>query len=202
MPLAKPAIELIVRGWFVGRLLGMVTDPTETSGSTVRSVLKGSPVVAALPWPVLRHGQQPQLHKRQYRLEWLPAYLEHVGMAMMLLSQDEHALDGYEELYRIGEDYRDHISSLIVDGVTLAGTEAQVVGASPDERNADFLAAVDEITTTISDADADAKRNLVADYSLFRKVPFGHELFPMFNAQLGEIRREIETTKVEEPVRG
>ena len=198
IPLPKPSIEAIVRGWFVGRLLGMVTDPTEVDGVKVRTTKAGQPIVHAMPWPLLRHGREPMLHR--HRMEWLPALLEHVGMSMMLLSQDEHALDGYQALFDIGAYPEAHIESLIMDGVTAAGAASQIVGSSPDERKTDFVAALGEILVSYQRAVEDDVHNFVGDFAVFRKIAFGQELFPMFVEQVGDIQRRVE--RVETATRG
>jgi hypothetical protein len=195
IPLPKPSIEMIVRGWYAGVLLGMVEGPTETSGPVVKTVDSfGRPMVAALPWPLLRHGKQPLLHR--HRSEWLPALLEHVAMAMMLLSQDPHALDGYQALYDLGKVAEDHISEFILKGVTPAGTKAQVLGDTPEQRKADFVTAIGEGVATCEDAKTDARPKLVSPYDSFRTITFGYELMPTFHDQLVELRGIVESTEL------
>jgi len=201
IPLPKPSIEMIVRGWFVGRLLGMVTDFTEVAGATVNTVdAFGAPSVAQLPWPLLRHGAQTQLH--HHRLEWLPALLEHSVMAMMLLSQDPHALDAYEALFKIGQTAETLVRDFIVQGVTKTGAKAQVVGSTAEERKSDFFQAVGEVRASFDNISSGVAPKLVADFSTFSNIPFGYELFPMFNQQLEFLQRQIESTAINSETRG
>ena len=87
IPLPLPATESIVRGWFMGRLLGLITDPSPSTGPHVHGRDEfGREKIAAFPWPLLRHGRSHDLDDPDYIDEWLPAILEHLPLALMMLS--------------------------------------------------------------------------------------------------------------------
>ena len=82
IPLAQPAIDSIIRGWFVGRLLGLVPDPQPNQPIVVRWHDHRTPPVprnSQFPSPLLREGYQS--HLELANAEWLPALLEHLGLA-------------------------------------------------------------------------------------------------------------------------
>ena len=197
IPLQLPATESIVRGWFVGRLLGLITDPTPSTGPHVHTRDEfGREKIVAFPWPLLRHGQCPDLHDSDYRGEWLPALLEHLPLAMMMLSQDELALGAYEETVRLGRHAGGAIRQFITQGTTASSNMAQVSGNTQDERQIAFKEAIDDIRQGYLELDETAAERLSGDHRAFRAIPFGHELFPVYCSILDDLHRIAEEIRL------
>ena len=187
VPLPRGAIESIVRGWFVGRLLGLITDPTPPS-SGPRVHFKNDHLrdeVAEFPWPLLHHSRTEDLHDRKD--EWLPALLEHLPMAMMMLSQNEHALDAYEQTYQLGRQATSHLKRFIVEGPEPSDPKPQVKGDTVEERKASFKNATDKIKRHYVELDESTDEMRAGDYGSFCAIPFGRELFVMVRQELDKL---------------
>jgi hypothetical protein len=200
IPLPQPSIDAIIRGWFVGRLLGLITAPTISEPMTVRTTDQfGAPKVATLPWPLLRHGKQRKLHQDSYRLEWLPALLEHIGLAMMLVSQQPHILDGYEMMFKLGQDSSDILSTWIRTGDTPAGRDqvTQVRGSSPDERKANVVTALTSLRDVYMQRSRDTESKLVDNFETFMTVPYGFELISPIVTQLAILEADVANQSTE-----
>jgi hypothetical protein len=194
IPLPDPAVVNMVRGWFTGRLLGLITAPTEQKPFTIVGIDEfGAPRVDAFPWPLLRHGQQPRLHKEANRLEWLPALLEHIGLAMMALNQDPHALDAYERLFHLGKNSAEQLAEWISTGETIAGCghPTQVTGADPSERRKSVLHALTVLREMYATREEGSASKLVANFETFRTLPYGYELTPLILECLSELEGDI-----------
>ena len=200
IPLPQPSIDAIVRGWFVGRLLGLVTAPGAADGMTLRTTDQfGAPKVATLPWPLLRHGKQRKLHQDAYRLEWLPAILEHVGLAMMLVSQQPHILDGYEMMFKLGQDSSDILSTWIRTGDTPAGRDqsTQVHGTNPDERKASVVTALTSLREVYMQRSRETEAKLVENFETFMTIPYGYEFTPTIVTQLATLEADVANQSTE-----
>ncbi len=199
IPLPKPAIESIVRGWFVGRLLGLITDPTPSTGPHVHTRDDfGNEEIAAFPWPLLRHGRNDELEEPESIDEWLPAILEHLPLAMMMLSQDPHALDAYEQTFRLGHGTKKakaDVKRFITKGETASSNPAQITGDTEQDRRNNFDAAIKEIREAYIDLDDATKELRSGDYSDFCDIAFGRELFGIVHQELDAIHEMVAPTR-------
>ena len=196
IPLPPPAIASIVRGWFVGRLLGLVTDPTSSSAPHIHTRDEfGRERIAAFPWPLLRHGRTSQLADEYHKHEWLPALLEQLPMSMMMLSQDEHALDAYEEIFRLGQRAESEIKQFVTHGTTSSSNNAQVYGDTEEDRKNIFKEAIHHIKQGYLELDEATPEQLAGDYLAFNAVPFGRELFPTIREELDIIHNMIDSMR-------
>ena len=191
IPLPQMSINSICKGWFLGRLLGVVTNPTETEAIKVWTRDRiGQPVAAAMPWPVLRHGAVARLDRSAHRGELLPAMLEHFALAMMLVAQDDTILDGYEALFKLGQDAEDHITAWIEDGETPIGqnTDAKLAATDPQARKEELLGALSQLTSLLASREEEGDRmSSMSKYETFCLVPFGHELIPTQQTAINEL---------------
>ena len=202
VPLPPPTVRTLVRGWFAGRLLGVITDCTPRCGPQIHYADDYDRWhTAEFPWPLLRHGREAdfggELADPDYKLEWLPALLEHLPVAMMMLSQDEHALDAYEQTYRLGDHAKRAVESFVVTGAFSPDCEPMIYGDAPDERKEDFKLALSEILEDYKELDSRTEELLNSDYRSFRKVPFGQELLPLIADELHKLKDTIESIKME-----
>ena len=196
IPLPLPAIASIIRGWFVGRLLGLVTDPTSSSGPHIHTRDEfGRERIAAFPWPLLRHGRTAQLADGYHKHEWLPALLEQLPMSMMMLSQDEHALDAYEEMFRLGQRAESETKQFITHGTTSSSNDAQVHGETEEDRKRIFKEAIHHIKQGYLELDEATSEHLAGDYLAFFAVPFGRELFPLIREELDTLHNMADSMR-------
>ncbi len=199
IPLPLPAIELIVRGWFVGRLLGLITDPTPSTGPKVHTRDEfGNQEIAAFPWPLLRHGRNSELGKQGRKAELLPAILEHLPMAMMMLSQDPHALDAYEQTFRLGHGTKkaqEEVARFITEGETASSNPAQITGDTEQDRRTNFNTAINEARKGYIELDKATKELRSGDYSDFCDIAFGRELFGIVHQELDAIHEMVAPTR-------
>lgn len=190
IPLTQPTIQQIVRGWFVGRLLGVVTSATANEPFTVQHEVDGRLRSARLPWPLLRHRDVPELHARPYQAEWLPAILEHLALAMMMFGHDPSSLDGYEQLFRLGERADSLLADWVSEGCTPTGSTdgVQLRGSTEAERKDNLL----ESLTTLRDVFAKRRDQTIVskDWETFVTIPFGYELLPLIVDELDTLRAD------------
>ena len=181
VPVVQPVLKWMISGWFVGRLLGLVEPPTETEPIEIGYVDAGVPARASFPWPTLRHGKNPNLQDSP--VEWLPAILEHLGLAMMLISHRPAALTAYDKLYQLGRSSRSTLQTWVLQGSTAGAlVKPMVTGSTPQERK-DAL--VQRITTLIPQYQTKVLLN--PDPAIFYKqTGFGFELE-------SEIAKELQT---------
>jgi hypothetical protein len=199
IPLPPPSVRKIATGWFTGRLLGLVTDATETEGFKVHYKENSFESIAPLPWPLLNHRDENDLHMKSHQTEWLPALLEHVGLAMMLFGQNPAILDGYEQLYRLGARSSSVMEAWILDAVlpTSTGSAPQIQGLTAEERKANATRAIEVLSGVYEKRRAETV--LAGEWDRFVQVPFGYELFPMMIdtlSALGSRIKNIETEQV------
>lgn len=190
IPLPWPSVEKITRGWFVGRMLGLVTAATESEGFKVRYKDLDRDVFAPLPWPLLYHREGNDLHQRSKSQAWLPALLEHVGLAMMLVGQDRDALEGYEQLYRLGVRGTTVLEGWILDGTlpTAGGDAPQATGTDAETRKASVLNVLGELAKSYEKR---REMPVVGDWERFMQLPFGWELFPMIIDVLTDTAKSV-----------
>jgi len=182
IPLPQSSIDAIIRGWSLGRLLGVVTDPGELEPVKIWARDQvGNPTAAAMPWPVLRHGKSSRLDRPSHRGELLPAFLEHFGLAMMLVSQDDTILDGYQALFELGQNAEDAIERWIHDGETPVGQSVKPMlgGTDAQGRQDDMLNALSSLAGVMTERyDSGLRLAGVKKYEQFAQVPYGWEIIP------------------------
>ncbi len=191
IPLPAPSVRKIALGWFTGRLLGLVTDATETEGFKVHHHENGIDAAAALPWPLLNHRDQSELHMKSHQMQWLPSLLEHVGLAMTLLGHEPRALDGYEQLFRLGSRSSSVVESWVIDGVlpVKTGGKPQISGTTAEERKAAAETALDAMVGSYQTKHADTL--VLGEWDRFLKIPYGFELYPLIIETLGAMRTHV-----------
>jgi hypothetical protein len=197
IPLTQPAIEAITRGWYAGRLLGLVSAPRDNTAMTVHwKDDKGKSTAHALPWPLLRDGLKGQPELESVREDWLPALLEHLGLAMMLWAGQPAILDGYEDLHRIGMlegTSRSALNEWIRTGVqpVESGLPTQITGVTAEERRAAVQRAVDTLVDRLKTREKEAVNRTTADYGEFIRIPYGSELLGMMITQLERLAANV-----------
>ena len=216
IPLTDAAVDAMIRGWFLGRLLGLITDLTDSTGPVIHFTdTQGDKRQAPFPWPLLHHGRQPHLHN--HKTEWLPALLEHLPMAMMILSQelarDAQALHAYDAMYGLGlKDTADtEIQSFLSYGCNTHdfGPQKQLQNALDefasrqeaddlDRRKKALHLALEELQGTYIKLIEKSNRYVRGSkYEQFAAIPFGAELFESFVTQLGKLQSWIDQSEEE-----
>lgn len=202
IPLTSTALLGVAKGWFLGRSLGAVSSASATEPFVVSHRTAGGIGRARLPWPVLRHGSVPELHSPVYGAEWLPALLEHLPLAMMMLGDEPEALDGYEQLFQLGQSASTHIREWVSNGATPTGekcslhdrVESSTGVAAADERKR----LLDEQFSSLIRVLGSRRREavLVPTWQDFIKVPYGYDLIPTLEdalTSLVQITAAVET---------
>ena len=218
IPLTDTALDSMIRGWFLGRLLGLITDPTPSTGLEIHFTNRqGDKSHAPFPWPLLHHGRQPVFHT--HKTEWLPALLEHLPMSMMNMSQelsrDSQGLHAYDALYELGQkDTADaEIQTFLTSGCNTLQTAPQKElekalkeftrgqdGDELDRRKKTLRHALDGLATTYEKLTKKSNRYLHGNkYDEFAAIPFGTELFESIATQLGELKSWIDQSEEESP---
>jgi hypothetical protein len=205
VPLTAPALLAVSKGWFLGRSLGAVSNATENEPFVVSYKSPGGIARAALPWPVLRHGAVPELHSTAYGAEWLPALLEHLPLTMMMLGDDPRALDGFEQLFQLGQSANTHVQAWVLDGATPTGTRCELHDkvtdshgpGAPEERKKLLDDRLDSVMRGLDNRRRETV--LLPEWKDFIKVPYGYELIPTFQEALSsliQITATVETGTV------
>lgn len=177
VPVAPQVLDSFIRGWFVGRMLGLIPDPDETNGFRISYLDDiGTVKTAAFPWPLIRCGQWGNtLASPIHRLEWLPAILESLTLAYTLYPTNPSILEAYDHLFHYGVE-RATVSSWLATGshpATVAPT--QVAGADPQERHA---AVIDGLRTTKGIYQSKLSEPIPRDEDRFFTLPYGLSLYP------------------------
>jgi hypothetical protein len=194
IPLPSPSIDQITRGWFIGRLLGIVSNATDTEPFRVQYLYQGLTRQADLPWPLLRHRDAPNLHMSSHQAEWLPALFEQMALATMMVGQWPNILDGYEQLFHLGVRSRDIIEEWLQEG-TVKGldiSKAQVKGVDLAERKAALSNAIEKLQRVyIQKSDTSL---LVSDWERFVQIPYGRELYERITGTLQAFAQQVQST--------
>lgn len=191
IPVAPQVLDAMVKGWFAGRMLGIIPNPSATDGFTIGDLDSiGQPTMARFPWPLLRCGAaENTLVTQSRRLEWLPAILESLGLAFTLLPTEPRVLDAYNRLYRIGRD-PSYIEQWIETGLSpTALGDSQVSGSTPAERHD---AVITGLRGTIVIYEQLIAAPVVKDREHFYHLPFGRSLFPQI---LMSLKSLVDDTK-------
>jgi hypothetical protein len=127
IPVRPRVRKSLIRGWIVGRLLGLISAPQEDPSvkeSTIgpKIIYKGRE--AQFLWPPTYRGDLNALVRapRQH----LPAILESMSVAMLLSGQSADVMGAYEALYILGEKYESIIQKYIQTG----SSEGEIAGAA------------------------------------------------------------------------
>jgi hypothetical protein len=192
VPVVAPVLQLMVRGWFVGRILGLVKAPTETD--PIELAYRTPDLAwstAAFPWPLLRHGDNPDLHARPS--EWMAAIFEHLVVAMMTVGSDPSALVAYDELYKLGRTSESLVQQWILHPESIVSPAApRASGETPQQRRASLLDTIERLIPAypgIAALDPDPN-------GFYTQVPYGAELDHLIGAELlsvSEMVRRCET---------
>jgi hypothetical protein len=101
IPVEPSALDAMIRGWGIGRILGMIPDPTRDNGFAIAR----SQGDACFPWPLLcGDGIVDPLNV----VSWLPMVLESLPIAFAMYPLDTASLDAYDELYLLGQTQRNN----------------------------------------------------------------------------------------------
>lgn len=188
VPVSPGVLQSMIKGWFLGRAFGLIDNPTSSDGFSI-----GSPRgTKKFPWPLLRCGHlDDRLANKTHQWDWLPAVLESLGLAYMLVPTEPDVLDAYDELFVLGRDGEVHMDQWMTTG-TIDGAvcEPRVTYSGANETTFDALH-----TAFVQNKEVTAKRhagaNLRADPSEFARVDFGHAMYPNIVAALSELISEI-----------
>ncbi len=178
VPVAPHTLDLMIRGWVVGRLLGRISDPDPARGFRIAFVddTLGRPASAGFPWPLLHWGRQAFLADRSMVRDWLPALLETLGIGYALFESQPDILRGYDELYKLGGSPA--LQQWIRGGDAgpqAEGGEKQVDGSDVPSRRSNALETLKAFIKPYED-DIE-KTRLVAHPGEFFSVRYGFDLF-------------------------
>jgi hypothetical protein len=185
-PVSPAVLDQMIRGWFTGRLLGIIPDPTAQQGFQIGYERYGEIKRARFPWPLLRGG--PELIDRSLRREWLPGLLETLVISFVLVAAETDSVDAYDELWKLGGSSA--LRGWIVEGKSVAAlTTPQVNGSTAQERKDHVLDALvqmrepyhHELTSTA----------VVDDPAQFFRIPYGFELYPRLLSALDSLEAGI-----------
>lgn len=190
VPVAPQVLDHMIQGWFVGRMLGAIPDPTRSDGFTIASLDEFDKVVETpFPWPLLRNGTWgDEFANSTHRLEWLPAILEHLGLAYALLPTNSGILDPYERMFDLGLR-----RGVVLDWILTGRFEAQIAdpqvhGATPEERRASVVEGIRRSQDTYA---AHMSRQLSGQREHFFSLPYGRSVYPLITKALENILNSI-----------
>ena len=188
VPVSPGVLQSMIKGWFLGRAFGLIDNPSVSDGFSI-----GSPRGRKrFPWPLLRCGHLDQgLANQTHQWDWLPAILETLGLAYMLVPTEPGVLDAYDELFLLGRDGEVHMDKWMSSG-TIDGAicNPRVPHSGANETTFDALHSA-LVKNKKAIAERHAGTNLSADASEFFRVDFGHALYPNIVAALSELISEI-----------
>jgi len=225
IPVHEPVRRAMIRGWYIGRFLGLIPDPTPNNGfeiSTVRMPTKsnGDSDVAtmhgveAFPWPLLRGRIDTGSHSVT---AWLPAILESLSLAFALFPGNQSIIQGYEELYLLGQTNRElaaagqpmrytsvgaELGHWLTDGsASCFNVNPQDHADNPTSRKAKAIACFKSYQGSVEKKNAN---DLQFDPDHFWNQPFGSDLFPeIIHVLRSELIPAIESwTEVDDAERG
>lgn len=178
VPLAPENLEKMIAGWFVGRLLGRISDPDPQVGFEIAYKDEVGIKLARFPWPLLRSGSL-SLASPESKNQWLPAILESLGLAYVMYATEPELVVAYDEMFRLGTG--EALSTWVISGDSgpaAPRVQSQLAGTTLDERKASAvkaLVAMHESFKSIND-----NQQLLADSTYFFQIPFGFELFERY----------------------
>jgi hypothetical protein len=195
VPVHPVVLSSMIRGWITGRMLGLIPDPDETEGFVVRRAGRDD---AVFPWPPLHGPIDTSTHDRM--TSWLPWLLESLPLGFALVPNQPNILEGYDELYLLGqrsrldaqngnpqEQYDPSVEVVdFIDNDTTAGGEAQsiVQGDDPQSRQTNVIDYLERFRGTLQKRIDERGRPTAETLWTY---PDGFDLFPKIVAQCTEM---------------
>jgi hypothetical protein len=196
VPVAPIVLDRMIKGWFLGRALGAVPDPSERTGFLVAGS-DGCP--NPLPWPLLRCGQVGfDLAKPTHQREWLPAIMETLALAQLLVPTEPHILDGYQALHECGV----RAPQIMEDWARTGSTRTSIAPAKV-EHTGNAAAAIENLgevfkrTRDHYQSEIDSTE-LRPDAGSFFRVDYGFSMFDRIVAAVNELLDQLPVLGQEE----
>jgi hypothetical protein len=174
IPVRSRVRQSLIRGWIIGRLLGIIEPPTSESAPTIP--YKNRRV--EFPWPTVVDHDFPRLASDPKK--HIPAVLETLSVATLLMGMKPDMVLAYEGLYELGETAGDLLTDVVLNGKCSGQVESAAVvkmqqGVDMDAVESRKQALATRLKANLAENDP-SKRNLDA---------YGADL-------VGEIRGQIE----------
>lgn len=182
VPVTPHVLDLMIRGWIVGRLLGRISDPDPANGFRIAYVDEnlGQTAHAVFPWPLLHWGRQAFLADVSMTREWLPALLESLGIGFALFESQPEILRGYDELYNLGGSPA--MSHWIMTGETGPASRAPLLKGSDLVSRRE--SALELLRAFVRPYQEDLKNTrVVANPGQFLAIRYGFDLFERIVSQ-------------------
>lgn len=189
VPVTPHVLDLLIRGWIIGRLLGRISDPDPAEGFRIAYVDEtlGQTAHAGFPWPLLHWGRQAFISDRSMLREWLPALLESLGIGFALFESQPGILQGYDELYNLGGSPA--LSHWIMTGECGPTSRApQLTGSDVGSRRASALELLSAFVRPYQD-DLD-NIPVVANPGQFFTIRYGRDIFERIISQADALLAE------------
>jgi hypothetical protein len=162
----------MIRGWVTGRLLGIISKPTQNGVSISHPSDPSGSTSSQFIWPTLAHSHSPNLHEKTKSV--LPGLLESIGLAYVLYPTDPTVVEAFEHLTALGQNS----TSLLVDWVN-SGVLPYNTPESPAVNGVDAQSRKESIISVLSRNKEqyvdDVKFEPRRDEDL-NQLPFGFEL--------------------------
>lgn len=189
VPVAPSVLDQMIAGWFVGRLLGRISDPNPETGFSIGYPGDIGPKVARFPWPLLSSGSM-SISSSAHRDQWLPALLESIGLGYMLLATEPNILEGYDQMYLLGTgEALEHWVVTGDPGPSAPGARYQLSGATLEERKTVAEAGLKKMGGDFTRAINDQR--VVADPNEFFTIPYGFELWERYQAAFTKLEKRL-----------
>ena len=189
VPVAPSVLDQMISGWFVGRLLGRISDPDPEVGFRIAYPHPTGARTAMFPWPLLPAGAFNVASPASKR-SWLPALLESIGLAYAVLATEPEILDGYDHMYRLGDG--EALENWVVTGdpgPAAPGARCQLSGATLEERK---TAAEDGLRVMAAEfSQRVSQQRIVADPAEFFAIPYGFELWERYPAAFARLEKRL-----------
>jgi hypothetical protein len=189
VPVAPSVLDQMISGWFVGRLLGRISDPNPETGFHIAYPHPTGPRTANFPWPLLPSGAV-NIASPASKRQWLPALLESIGLAYALLATEPDILDGYDRMYALGDG--EALENWVVTGdpgPAAPGSRCQLSGATLEERKA---AAEDGLRVMSAEfSQRVSQQRIVSDPTEFFAIPYGFELWERYPAAFARLEKRL-----------
>jgi|GEM_PF-1294330 len=193
VPVHESVLHSMIRGWFVGRMFGLVPNP---SRGQPFNVLSESGECLRFPSQLLRKVEtDPEFGGTS----WLPLLLESLPVAMILYGYDQQYVQAYDRLFELGGSIGRQLSqSWIVTGSSPAAQDpCQITGSDssePGSRSGAALALLDGYGAAIDTRLRDMPLEKKAQLWFAEPGDFGRELFPLITSELnGDMLRRFFT---------
>lgn len=189
VPVAPSVLDQMISGWFVGRLLGRISNPDPEVGFQIAYQHAAGPKIARFPWPLLASGAF-NVASPNAKHKWLPAILESLGLAYSLLATEPDILEGYDQLFKLGDG--DALEAWVVTGdagPAAPGVRCQLSGASLAERK---TTAENGLRTLSKECfQRLSQQRVVADPAEFFAIPYGFELWERYPSAFAYLEKRL-----------